>query len=83
MRALEGVWAALPRAKAARLLRALLDLFDKDAAGDRAARQRVQMQLCIDLVAWSVRDKRVFLKQSLDLRLAGLYARPPIAHARP
>lgn len=66
IRSLEGAWSILPRAKTARLLRALLNLFPSTA-------KLAEMQLCSELVAWCVRDKRAYLKQTLEFRLAGLY----------
>lgn len=76
IRSLEPTWNTLPRAKAARLIRTLLDLFDELAepsTANRAEIKKIQMSLCRDLVEWATRDKRAFLRQTLQLRLAGLY----------
>lgn len=78
VRSLESKWNSLPRAKAARLIRTLLDLFDSITEAhlpgeEREAVRRFQMFLCRDLLDWATRDNRAFLRQSLQLRLAGLY----------
>jgi 26S proteasome regulatory subunit N6 len=67
IRSLESAWSILPRAKTARLLRSLLDLFT------HCPDKQVEMQLASELVAWCVRDKRAYLKQTLEFRLAALY----------
>lgn len=76
VKGLEEPWKVLPRAKTARLLRTLLDYFDEIKEGkDETGREQVksiQMKLCQELVQWSIQDKRAFLKQSLELRLAAL-----------
>lgn len=78
IRSLESIWPTIPRAKAAKLIRGLLDDFDslvaqqgEGAPGQVTARHSL-LQLTRDLVAWASRDKRAFLKQSLELRLAAL-----------
>lgn len=78
IRSLEPIWPTIPRAKAAKLIRGLLDDFDslvaqqaEEGPTQEAARQLL-LQLTRDLVAWASRDKRAFLKQSLELRLAAL-----------
>lgn len=74
IRSLGGIWMELPRAKTARLIRTLLDLFDKLATkGEKEKVKSIAMKLCADLVTWSIQDKRAFLKQALEFRLAGLY----------
>jgi 26S proteasome regulatory subunit N6 len=51
-----------------------LDLLDLLAIGaQKSAIKELEMKLCLDLVEWSGRDKRAFLKQTLELRLASLY----------
>ncbi len=78
-RSLEAVWERLARAKTARLVRHLLGAFDKVAEGKRAcpeertAVKALQMVLVKDLLQWASRDKRAYLRQSLECRLADLY----------
>lgn len=67
IRSLESIWNSLPRAKTARLLRTLLDMFAKVEAD-----KKVEMELVAELVDWCVRDKRAYLKQTLEFRLAAL-----------
>ena len=74
IRSLEPVWSVLPRAKSARLIRNLLDLLDALAVGtQKSTVKELEMKLCLELVEWTGRDKRAFLKQTLELRLASLY----------
>lgn len=74
VRSLEGdAWKVLPRAKTARLLRFLLDLFagiKKEGGGEST---QVAVKLCSELVAWSRVDNRAFLRLTLEFRLASLY----------
>ena len=78
IRSLESIWNNLPRAKTAKLIRSLMDLFEniKEGLSDGEQKKTVkqmEMRLCMDLVEWTIRDKRAFLKQTLELRLASLY----------
>lgn len=66
----KDAWKVLPRAKTARLLRFLLDLFDGIPSADS---KRVAVKLCSELVAWSTSENRAFLKLTLEFRLASLY----------
>lgn len=34
----------------------------------------LQVEICKECIDWSIAEKRIFLKQSLETRLAGLYA---------
>ncbi|TIB70718.1 PCI-domain-containing protein [Wallemia mellicola] len=56
------------KAKTAKLIRTLIDHFDhiKDS-------RDAQMNCLIDNINWAKSDKRVFLRQSLEIRLAGIY----------
>jgi 26S proteasome regulatory subunit N6 len=65
------VWPAFARAKAAKLIKSLLELFDD--MGDAAL--ELEIALCRELLAWSETEKRAFLKQALDTRLIALYHR--------
>lgn len=81
IRTLDPLWSSFARAKTARLIKILLECFDQMSA-DHAATgalpgkdliKQIQLKLTKDLVAWSQKEKRTFLKQSLEVRLASLY----------
>jgi len=61
----------MSKAKAAKLVRGLVDLFlemeRSDPRGDR------EVQLCKECIEWAKEEKRTFLRQSLESRLVGLY----------
>lgn len=71
IRALEPIWVSFPRAKTAKIIKDLLARFDDFAT--KAEQNGDQAQLLKDLIAWCEQDKRVFLKQALQLRLAELH----------
>jgi 26S proteasome regulatory subunit N6 len=73
IRALEPIWVSFPRAKAAKLIKDLLDLYEDSKVTLSSDPENSQIQLLNDLIDWCNRDNRVFLKQSLQLRLADLY----------
>ncbi|KAF9476159.1 PCI-domain-containing protein [Pholiota conissans] len=55
------------KAKTAKLIRTLLDYFNAIPNS-----QAVQMQTLTDNIAWAKSEKRIFLKHSLETRLAGI-----------
>lgn len=58
----------ISKAKAAKLVRSLVDLFlDMDAGTG------IEVQLCKDCIEWAKQEKRTFLRQSLEARLIALY----------
>merc|ERR1712241_917097 len=61
----------MSKAKAAKLVRGLVDMFlemeRSDLRGDR------EVQLCKECIEWAKEEKRTFLRQSLESRLVGLY----------
>ncbi|XP_068605644.1 26S proteasome non-ATPase regulatory subunit 11A-like [Brachionichthys hirsutus] len=59
---------SVSRAKAARLLRSLLDLF----LGMEAATGQ-EVALCLECIEWAEAEKRTFLRQALEGRLISLY----------
>ena len=73
IRALEPIWVSFPRAKTAKIIKDLLDLYDTGIVSSAGDPENSQIQLLKDLIDWCNRDNRVFLKQSLQLRLADLY----------
>ncbi|CAL8283540.1 unnamed protein product [Boreogadus saida] len=59
---------AISKAKAARLVRSLLDLFlDMEAATGQ------EVELCLECIEWAKTEKRKFLRQALETRLISLY----------
>lgn len=58
----------ISKAKAAKLVRQLVDLFlDMDAATG------LEVDLCLECIEWAKQEKRTFLRQSLESRLIALY----------
>merc|ERR1719511_412573 len=61
----------MSKAKAAKLVRGLVDMFlemeRSDPRGDR------EVQLCKECIEWAKEERRTFLRQSLESRLIGLY----------
>lgn len=58
----------ISKAKAAKLVRSLVDFF-LDLEADTGK----EVQLCKDCIAWAKQEKRTFLRQSLEARLIALY----------
>uniref|UniRef100_A0A8C9Y198 Proteasome 26S subunit, non-ATPase 11b n=1 Tax=Sander lucioperca TaxID=283035 RepID=A0A8C9Y198_SANLU len=59
---------SISKAKAARLVRSLLDLFlDMEAATGQ------EVELCLECIEWAKAEKRTFLRQALEGRLISLY----------
>uniref|UniRef100_A0A8P4KGX9 PCI domain-containing protein n=1 Tax=Dicentrarchus labrax TaxID=13489 RepID=A0A8P4KGX9_DICLA len=59
---------SISKAKAARLVRSLLDLFlDMEAATGQ------EVELCLECIEWAKAEKRTFLRQALEARLISLY----------
>lgn len=58
----------LSKAKAAKLVRALVDLFL-----DMNASTGLEVQLCKECIEWAKTEKRTFLRQALTARLIALY----------
>lgn len=49
------------------LVRTLLDVFEKIPNS-----AKLQVELCKELIDWSVEQKRIYLKQSLETKLVAL-----------
>lgn len=61
---------SISKAKAARLVRSLLDLFlDMEAATGQ------EVELCLECIEWAKAEKRTFLRQALEVRNLKLYWR--------
>merc|ERR1712203_604298 len=61
----------MSKAKAAKLVRGLVDMFLEMERSDPRGEREVQ--LCKECVEWAKEEKRTFLRQSLESRLVGLY----------
>lgn len=77
IRSLNEFWVSIPRARAARMFKDLLDCFrptKKMASSQKQPLEVAEMEiiLCKELISWSEKDKRIFLKQSLESRLAAM-----------
>uniref|UniRef100_A0A8C6U9X0 Proteasome 26S subunit, non-ATPase 11 n=1 Tax=Neogobius melanostomus TaxID=47308 RepID=A0A8C6U9X0_9GOBI len=60
--------SSISKAKAARLVRSLLDMFlDMEAATGQ------EVDLCLECIEWAKAEKRTFLRQALEARLISLY----------
>jgi len=61
----------MSKAKAAKLVRGLVDMFlEMERTDPRGERE---VQLCKECIEWAKEEKRTFLRQSLESRLVGLY----------
>merc|ERR1719290_266931 len=58
----------LSKAKAAKLIRGLVDMYL-----DIEASTGYEVQLCKECIQWATDEKRIFLRQALEARLIGLY----------
>jgi 26S proteasome regulatory subunit N6 len=58
----------ISKAKAAKLVRSLVDMFLDMEAGTG-----IEVQLCKECIDWAKQEKRTFLRQSLEARLIALY----------
>lgn len=65
-----AVLAHLAKAKTAKLIRQLIDLFG-DVPGDAA--RAAQIRITEENIEWARGEKRIFLKQSLETKLIALY----------
>ncbi|KAI0374607.1 PCI-domain-containing protein [Pilatotrama ljubarskyi] len=62
-----GFVSSIAKAKTAKLIRTLLDCFNTIPNS-----QKIQMDVLHENIEWSKREKRIFLKHSLETRLVGL-----------
>jgi len=58
----------LPKAKTAKIVKTLIDLLAK--IGDSTS---LQIEMCLDTIEWCKAEKRTFLRQRVETRLAGLF----------
>lgn len=72
IRSINGLWIVFPRAKTAKFVKSLLELFEEIEV---EAALLTEIDLCKELLVWSENEKRSFLKQALETRLIALYHR--------
>jgi 26S proteasome regulatory subunit N6 len=64
---LRPLFSELPKAKTAKIVRQLIDLLGKTTAF------QLQIEMCQGCIEWCKGEKRTFLRQRVETRLAGLY----------
>jgi 26S proteasome regulatory subunit N6 len=65
---LKPLFEQMPKAKTAKIVRNLIDVFASLEGFDE-----LQVDLCKEQIAWSKKEKRTFLRHRVELRLAALY----------
>ncbi|KAG2431646.1 hypothetical protein HYH02_013223 [Chlamydomonas schloesseri] len=65
---LRGFFNAIPKAKTAKLVRSIIDSIAKVPGSTQ-----LQVEVCRSQVEWAKAEKRTFLRQRIELRLASLY----------
>jgi len=68
VREIRPFFDAISKAKTAKIVRSLIDL-----VADIANSLPLQIELCIESIAWAKETKRSFLRQRIETRLASLY----------
>ncbi|KAG8899513.1 26S proteasome regulatory subunit rpn6 [Tulasnella sp. 403] len=68
VRSSRAFMSSTAKAKTAKLIRTLIDLFSSIPGSEP-----IQKQVLEDNIAWARQEKRIFLKQSLETRLAALH----------
>jgi len=63
----------LSKAKAAKLIRLLVDMYLDMETTASSARAETAVELCKECITWATEEKRIFLRQALEARLIGLY----------
>lgn len=65
---LRPLFVELPKAKTAKVVRTLIDFLSKTPNSTE-----LQIEMCMDCIQWCKGEKRTFLRQRVETRLAGLY----------
>ncbi|MCL4419921.1 hypothetical protein M1146_07580 [Patescibacteria group bacterium] len=76
LRELQPFFAQIPKAKTAKIVRSLIDLFTLNPPSTKKLQNAHiphQLQLVKESIEWAIEEKRSFLKQRLQTRLAQLY----------
>lgn len=65
IRSLQPIWSLFPRAKTAKIIRSILDTIPPTS---------VHLEVLLnELIAWCTQDRRFYLKQTLQIKLAEVY----------
>ncbi|CAG8476417.1 8420_t:CDS:2 [Diversispora eburnea] len=67
IRSSRSFMASIARAKTAKIVKRLIDLFSEIPDS-----LQLQIEICQETIDWSIKEKRIFLKQSLETRLVAL-----------
>ena len=65
---LRPLFAVVPKAKTAKIVRNVIDVLATVSGFDQ-----LQVELCQEQVAWAKEEKRTFLRHRVELRLSTLY----------
>ncbi|KAI9323930.1 hypothetical protein DFJ73DRAFT_651498 [Zopfochytrium polystomum] len=68
IRSSRSVFGEIAKAKTTKFIKSLIDLF-----GSIPGSLPLQVQVCKECIEWAVAEKRIYLRQALETRLAGLY----------
>lgn len=71
-RSVRPFFSTIPKAKTAKIVRGFLDAVATDSLSS-AETASLQFELCEDTIKWCRDEKRTFLRQRVEGRLAGLY----------
>jgi len=63
----------MSKAKAAKLVRGLVDMFLEMKTANQDDNGELGVQVCRECIEWAKEERRTFLRQSLESRLIGLY----------
>merc|ERR1719381_441780 len=63
----------MSKAKAAKLVRGLVDMFLEMKTANQDDNGELGVQVCKECIEWAKEERRTFLRQSLESRLIGLY----------
>jgi 26S proteasome regulatory subunit N6 len=68
IRTAKQFFLTIPKAKTAKIIRTLVDLFSEIPGS-----LPLQVQICKELIDWAIQEKRTFLRQALETRMVALY----------
>jgi 26S proteasome regulatory subunit N6 len=68
LKEVQPMFQTLPKAKTAKIVRTVID-----SLGKIAGTEEQQVKLCNEYIEWAIKEKRAFLRQRIQVRLANLY----------